>query len=96
MKQIFKNPDPTPTEQEMFRYAGFYKIEDDMNHTRYVPVHTEKHDTFPAKVDTDQVPVEYSTEIVFYHMAETTKIKGMFDSYMLNLIQERMKELKWK
>ena len=91
---VFENKNATNTEKEMYRYGGFYKIEDDDNHTRYVPVHTDMvDDNFPDKVEVEKNCVEYDTEIIFYHMAETVKCAGMFDGWMIGLIQSRMAEL---
>lgn len=92
----FENPNPTDTEQELFRYAGFYKIEDNENCLRYVTIHTDIRDNFPKKIEIEPEYIEYDTSITFFHMSETVDAVGSFDGKLINLINARMKELGWE
>lgn len=90
---IFENHSPTKAEIELFSYAGFYKIEDDAEHSKYSPIHTDIKDSFPKMVKVNPESVEYDTFIVFYHKSETIEGKGTFDGKLLNLMTDRMDEL---
>ena len=94
---IFENHNPTDTEIELFRYAGFYRIENDEQHIRYVPVHTKTAvKPFPDILGVEEKDVEYEVSITFYHTSETIEAVGDFDGRLLNLMAARMEELGWK
>lgn len=91
-----ENENPSKAEEKLFLYAGFYKVEDDEQHTRYVPVHMDKPDSFSRTLEVDDTQLDWTTGITFYHMAQTVRCIGMFDATIIDLIQDRIVELEWE
>lgn len=93
--KTFKNRTPSSTEQELSKYAGFYKIEENDELSRYVPIHMDIKYSFPKQIEVEEEQIEYETEIIFYHIPQTVKCIGMFDDRIIKLIKARMAELCW-
>lgn len=91
-----ENKSPSKAEEKLFLYAGFYKVEDDEQHTRYVPVHMDKPENFPTVLEVDNAQIDRTTGITFYHMAQTVRCIGMFDATIIDLIQDHIVELEWE
>lgn len=91
-----ENKNPSKAEQKLFRHAGFYKVEDDEQHTRYIPVCVDKPEQFPETLDLEDSQLDWTTGITFYHMTKTVRCIGMFDATIIDLIQDRIVELEWE
>lgn len=94
--KVFENYNPTDTECELFQYAGFYKVEDNEDFLRYVPIHVNTKDGFPKQIETESKYIEYETSITFFRTSETVDAIGSFDGKLIKLISARMKELDWQ
>lgn len=96
-----KNETPTDTEIKLFHYAGFYKVEDTKEYSKYVPVYVVNYrqlvqdNEFPKTIEIEKQYVDYTTGITFYHSSETVEAVGNFDGKLIGLINDRIKELGW-
>lgn len=89
-----KNPYPTETERKLFAYGGFYLVDGNGEHLRYMPVHTAgTYDGYPEELEVGEEYIEHGTSITFHRMSGTVMAEGMFDGELINLIGARLKEL---
>lgn len=102
-----RNTTPTETEKQMYLYAGFYVIEKDycevngnktdVPYIKYAVCYTggNLRETFPAEINIEKKHINYNEIITFNAMSEEMEIKGRIDTKILQLIEERAKELGW-
>lgn len=93
----FTNSNPTETEKKMYLYAGFYLIEKTKFHSIYAVCYTDSSERkmFPMKINIEEKRIDHDSMIIFDPVSEQVKIKGYVDAEVLQLVQDRIKELGW-
>ena len=81
--KIFMNENPTPMEEKLFRYIGYYKTEEDDQ-------------PFPKRIETKATDSKTS-HITFYHDTENIVFSGQVvaDATVFAILEKRMRELGW-
>lgn len=105
----FKNPYPTMTEMEMFRYAGFYLVEktkEDLTYAKVdkLEVEYDKKDCneygFPVKIAVSRNDVDYDAALRFNCANQIVKLGNACPAYAdvktMKLVVKRMHELGFK
>lgn len=93
-----ENQNPTAIEKLLFEYGGFYPVEKDDIHIRYIPIHlsngSKSYKNYPEVIEyINENDVEWGSELIFHLDAELVTYKDYGDIDMFKLIIERMKEL---
>lgn len=93
----FKNSNPTETEKKLYLYAGLYLIEKNEFHATYAVCYTDspKRKVFPMEINIEEKHIDHNSMIIFDSVSEQVKIKGYIDEKILQLVQDRIKELGW-
>lgn len=94
--KIFMNENPTPMEEKLFRYIGYYKTEEDEEHITYSYVYDVQNQPFPKQIETKATDSKTS-HITFYHDTENIVFSGQVvaDATVFAILEKRMRELGW-